>query len=58
MPNTQGLGNLIIHYLPTGGSKNLVQASYNGQTNTQAAALIAAAYAAGTVIRIEYYYAG
>lgn len=43
---------LIIYYVAA--TKSTVQNTYFGQTNTQAAVLIAAAYVAGTVLRIEY----
>ena len=46
------MGTLIIHWYDTKGKQT--QNTYYAQSQTQAAAIIAAAYVSGTVSRIEY----
>lgn len=46
------MGTLLIHYYDAKGQQQ--QASYNGLTQAQTATKIAAAFVAGSVLRIEF----
>lgn len=44
---------ILIAYVPTAGG-GIITTTYQGQTQSQATALITAAAAAGIIMRIEY----